>query len=97
MTPVRPIPMSGAMRPHSRRSSEGRPSAPFRVVAREQVNAAAALEPLPAGRALALIDDPLPPTIAANTVDTSFLQLTRSLDQVHGARWPSGWLLDILV
>jgi len=97
MTPVRPIPMSGATRPHSRRSPEGRPTVPFRVVAREQVDAAAALEPLPAARALALIEDPLPPTLAAGTPDSSFILLTRSLDQAQGARWPSGWLLDILV
>jgi len=97
MTPVRPIPTSGAMRPHSRRSSEGRPSVTFRAMARDQVNATDTLEPLPASRALALIGDALPATMATNAPDSSFALLTRSLEQARGARWPSGWLLDIIV
>ena len=97
MTPVRPIPMSGAMRPHSRRSPEGRPNVTFRAMAREHVTGADTLEPLPASQALALIDEPVPAGLATNGADSSFVQLTRSLEQARGGGFPSGWLLDIIV
>ncbi len=92
MTPVHPIPMSGAMRPRTRRSLEGRSYAPFRASLQEAAGEVEVLEPLPASQAPALVDNPV-----SESVDSSFIALTRSLEQARNARWPSGWLLDILV
>ena len=92
MTPVHPIPTSGATRPRTRRSLERGSFTPFRASLPEATGAVETLEPLPASRALALIDDP-----AVGSVDSSFITLTRSIEQVRNARFPSGWLLDILV
>ena len=97
MTPVRPIPTSAGTRAHGRRSPEGRAATPFRISLRDTVNAPGRLEPLPAGQALALLDRPVDPSPATTAPDSSFILLARSLEQTRGPRWPSGWLLDILV